>query len=198
MISSSGDPVYFFREYDHPYGFLSQWFESSFTAPSPDDASKSVVFRNTEQYMMYHKAVLFRDLDTAQQIMLATTPRKQKALGRKVKNFDGKQWDAHREQIVENGNWNKFCNSKDGTNLKDMLLETGDRELVEVRATAARLVFCALLIFTLEASPFDRIWGIGFGEHNAKTNRSEWGLNLLGKALMRVRDRINTESSSKS
>lgn len=134
-ILSAGDPVYFFREYDHPYGFLSQWFESSFTAPSPDDASKSVVFRTTEQYMMYHKALLFRDIDTAQQIMLATTPRKQKALGRKVKNFDGKQWDAHREQIVENGNWNKFCHSKDGTNLKDMLLGTGDRELVEARAT---------------------------------------------------------------
>lgn len=92
-------------------------------------------FRTTEQYMMYHKAVLFEDFNTAQQIMLATTPRKQKALGRQVKNFDGKQWDAHRERIVENGNWNKFCNSKDGTKLKDMLLETGDRELVEVRTT---------------------------------------------------------------
>lgn len=132
-ICSSGGPVYFFREYEHPYGFLSQWFETSFTAPSPDKAGETMTFRTTEQYMMYHKAMLFKDPETADQIMLATTPRKQKALGRKVKNFDGKTWDAYREHIVEDGNWNKFCNSKEGTKLKDMLIGTGDRELVEVR-----------------------------------------------------------------
>ncbi|KAL8692512.1 MAG: hypothetical protein Q9218_002487 [Villophora microphyllina] len=178
-ISFSGGPIYFFREYEHPYGFLSQWFETSFTAPSPDGASKPMTFGNTEQYMMYHKAMLFKDPNTAQQIMAAPTPRKQKALGRKVRNFDGRTWDAHREQIVEDGNWNKFCNSKDGTELRDKLVETGDRELVE-------------------ASPFDEIWGIGFDANDASANRSEWGLNLLGKALMRVRDRINAEKSNES
>ncbi|KAL8703667.1 MAG: hypothetical protein Q9201_003152 [Fulgogasparrea decipioides] len=137
-----------------------------------------MTFRTTEQYMMYHKAMLFKDPESADQIMLAPTPRKQKALGRKVKNFDGKVWEAQREQIVENGNWNKFCSSKDGTKLRDMLVETGDRELVE-------------------ASPFDRIWGIGYGANYAEENRSDWGLNLLGNALMRVRDRINAENNTK-
>ncbi|KAL8715682.1 MAG: hypothetical protein Q9225_006320 [Loekoesia sp. 1 TL-2023] len=131
-----------------------------------------MTFRTTEQYMMYHKAVLFKDLETGNQIMLADTPKKQKALGRKVKNFDGETWNAHREKIVEEGNWNKFCNSKEGTKLRDMLAETGDRELVE-------------------ASPFDRIWGIGYGANTADANRDGWGENLLGLALMRVRDRIN-------
>ncbi|KAL8733784.1 MAG: hypothetical protein Q9181_003452 [Wetmoreana brouardii] len=177
-ISSSGSPVYFFREHEHPYGFLSQWFKTSFTAPSPDKADHTMTFRTTEQYLMYHKAMLFKDQETADQIMLAPTPRKQKALGRKVKNFNGKVWDAHREQIVEDGNWNKFCDSKDASKLRDMLLETGDRELVE-------------------ASPFDRIWGIGYGANCAKENHSDWGLNLLGKALMRVRDRINAEKNIK-
>lgn len=125
--------MYFFREHEHPYGFLSQWYETSFTAPSPDPTAKPMTFRSTEQYMMYHKAVLFKDLETGNQIMLADTPKKQKALGRKVKNFHGETWNAHREKIVEEGNWNKFCNSKEGTKLKDMLVETGDRELVEVR-----------------------------------------------------------------
>ncbi|KAL8874068.1 MAG: hypothetical protein Q9174_000538 [Haloplaca sp. 1 TL-2023] len=87
--------------------------------------------------MMFHKAVLFKDSDVANQIMRATAPSKQKALGRKVDNFDGEAWDAQRERIVEDANWNKFCNSKEGTRLRDMLVDTGERELVE-------------------ASPFDR------------------------------------------
>ncbi|KAI4132717.1 MAG: hypothetical protein LQ338_000546 [Usnochroma carphineum] len=140
-VSSTGGPIYFFREHEHPYGFLSQWFSTSFTAPppspSPGPNAQPVTFTTTEQYMMYHKAMLFNDSETAKQIMLADTPKKQKALGRKVKNFDGEKWNAHREKIVEEGNWNKFCNSKGGTKLRDMLVDTGDREVVE-------------------ASPFDR------------------------------------------
>ncbi|KAL8919879.1 MAG: hypothetical protein Q9208_006551 [Pyrenodesmia sp. 3 TL-2023] len=150
-IPATGSPVYFFREYEHPYGFLSQWYNTSFTAPSPDLDAKPMTFATTEQYMMYHKAILFKDTDTANQIMLAHTPKQQQALGREVKNFDGKSWNAYRERIVEEGNWHKFSNSESGTKLSDMLVETGDRELVE------------------------------------------WGENLLGKALMRVRDRINAQ-----
>lgn len=46
---------------------------------------------------------------------------------------------------------------------------------------------------TWQASPRDRIWGIGFGRERAESQRARWGLNLLGKALMRVRDRLKTE-----
>lgn len=82
--------------------------------------------------MMYRKARLFGDAEVAAQIMLAITPKEHKALGRKVKNFDGTVWDAIREDIVEEGNWSKFCSSKNGARWRDMLLETGDRDLVEV------------------------------------------------------------------
>ncbi|KAL9027324.1 MAG: hypothetical protein Q9196_004140, partial [Gyalolechia fulgens] len=109
------------------------WFEAQFTAPSPDSMAQPMTFSTTEQYMMYHKAILFSDRETGMQIMLADTPKKQKALGRKVKNFNGAIWNAHREKIVEEGNWNKFCNSKQGTKLRNMLVGTGERELVEVR-----------------------------------------------------------------
>lgn len=47
-----------------------------------------------------------------------------------------------------------------------------------------------------KASPFDRIWGVGYGAVNAERNRGDWGENLLGKALMRVRHRVRAERSS--
>ena len=130
-------------------------------------------FLTTEQYMMYHKATLFSDQEIADKIMRETEPSKQKALGRKVKGFDNKEWNAKREKIVEDGNWWKFTQPNDN-HLRKMLLETGDRLLVE-------------------ASPYDRIWGVGYSHVNAEANRGDWGDNLLGKALMRVRDRLHAE-----
>ena len=59
-----------------------------------------------------------------------------------------------------------------------MLLATGERELVE-------------------ASPLDRIWGVGFAEKDAERNRSRWGENLLGKALVHVRGRLKQEGYGK-
>jgi ribA/ribD-fused uncharacterized protein len=92
-----------------------------------------------------------------------------------VQNFDNKIWLRNRERIVGDGSYFKFVNSlKMDEDLKSMLMETGDRELVE-------------------ASPMDRIWGVGFGEKNAESQRARWGLNLLGKALMRARDRIRED-----
>ena len=120
---------------------------------------------------MYHKAIVFDDQEIADKIALEPKAKNQKALGRKVKGFDDKKWKAKREEIVEEGNWWKFTQSKEG-GLSKMLLETGDRLLVE-------------------ASPYDRIWGVGYGAANAEANRDNWGENLLGKALMRVRDRLH-------
>lgn len=83
--------------------------------------------------MMYHKAMLFSDQEIADIIMLEPSPKKQRALGRKVRNFDHKKWDMMKEQIVEDGNWWKMTQSKE-RDLGQVLLETGSRELVEVRA----------------------------------------------------------------
>ncbi|KAI9704343.1 MAG: hypothetical protein M1836_007205 [Candelina mexicana] len=175
-MSSSADtstsPIFFFRETEHPHGFLSQWYTSPFTSA----ADPSITYLTAEQYMMHQKAILFSDTAIASQILASTSPKEQKALGRKVANFDGNKWLEYREKIVEEGNWNKFTNSKlEDEGIKQKLLETGDRELVE-------------------ASPFDRIWGVGFGAKNAEQNRDKWGNNLLGKAIMRVRERIREES----
>ena len=124
-------------------------------------------------FRMYHKAITFDDREIADEIALEPEPSNQKALGRMVKGFDNKKWNAKREKIVEDGNWWKFTQPKEG-DLRKMLLETGDRLLVE-------------------ASPYDRIWGVGYSAVNAEANRGHWGENLLGKALMRIRERLRAE-----
>lgn len=179
MASSAGSatadegtgPIFFWREYGHKYGFLSQWYESPFHAED-----KSIVYQTAEQYMMYQKAILFSDPETGAKILQTTSPKQQKSLGRQVQNFDNDVWLQNRERIVGDGSYFKFVNSsKEGEDLKGILMETGDRELVE-------------------ASPMDRIWGVGFGEKNAEAQRARWGLNLLGKALMRARERIRQDA----
>ena len=135
-MSSDSGPIYFWRDDEKPYGCFSQWYASTFTAPAPDsagDISASLTFRTAEQYMMYHKAILFKDQKIADKIIRESDPRKQKALGRRVKGFDEQMWNKHRENVVEEGNWWKFTQSKKG-DLKKLLLKTVDRELVEVCA----------------------------------------------------------------
>ncbi|MCJ1244741.1 hypothetical protein MMC30_001941 [Trapelia coarctata] len=175
QFSSPSSPVYFWKPEEVPYGFLSQWYAFAFTAPSPIASEPDMTFVTTEQYMMYHKAILFNDHETAQKIMKTVKPAQQKALGRKVEGFTAKKWDAHKEKIVEEGNWWKFTSQKDEGALGKKLLETGERELVE-------------------ASRFDWIWGIGFSAADAEsTSREAWGENLLGKAIMRVRERMRAQ-----
>ena len=124
--------------------------------------------------MMYHKAILFSDIEIAERILLAEDPKEVKALGRLVRDFDDEVWKRERMGIVMEGNRVKFAQNEE---LREMLLRTGGRELVE-------------------ASPTDRIWGIGFGKGNAEKCRERWGMNLLGKTLMMVRDELLQSSSS--
>ena len=143
---------------------FSQWHMKPFT----DHVGR--VFNCAEQYMMYHKAFLFRDEETANKIMLATSPADHKKLGRLVQNYDQKVWDAHKRKIVYNGNWLKFTQNP---KLLAQLLETEDKTLVE-------------------ASPYDPIWGIGLDENAPGIEDSNnWkGENLLGYTLTDVRDNI--------
>ncbi|KAK1755176.1 hypothetical protein QBC47DRAFT_382960 [Echria macrotheca] len=173
-------PLFFWRETDPSTGWLSQWYQSDFTD------SDGIVYKSAEHYMMYHKAHLFSDQTTASTILAAPHPREVKALGRSVSNFSESVWKAHREAIVRRGSLLKFSTphnvitGNDGapTSLKELLLGTGDRELVE-------------------ASPLDRIWGVGFSPAKAEANRARWGLNLLGRALMSVRDELRREDEEK-
>ncbi|MEO7095119.1 MAG: NADAR family protein [Polyangiales bacterium] len=142
---------------------FSQWYRCSFTA-------SELTFMCAEQYMMHGKAVLFGDAESAAEIVAATHPKKHKELGRKVKNFDDAVWKREREAIVKAGNRAKF---------------TQNAELLELLLATARTTL-------VEASPYDRIWGIGLAASDPKAqDPATWrGQNLLGKILTRLRDEL--------
>lgn len=141
---------------------FSQWFEFSFEV-------NGVQFLTAEHYMMSEKARLF-DPEMVGQIVACKTAAEAKKLGRQVRNFDNNVWLKNREEIVIEANLNKFSQN---SRLKEFLLNTKDRILVE-------------------ASPVDAIWGVGMAADNKDINNPEkWrGLNLLGFALMVVRDKL--------
>ena len=120
--------------------------------------------------MMYTKAILFKDASTARKILNASTPKEQKMLGRRVKNFNAQNWNAVARDVVYLGNMAKFKQNK---SLLLTLLNTAPKILVE-------------------ASPTDVIWGIGLTEKQAiKRDPKTWpGTNWLGLTLTKVRDDI--------
>ena len=142
---------------------MSQWYEAEF-------AHNGSRYLTAEHFMMARKAELFGDLATRDQILLAQDPGKAKALGRGVKNFDDTIWLQHRWDIVVEANLLKFGQRSE---LGHFLICTGQRVLVE-------------------ASPLDAIWGIGLSADVPEaSNPEQWqGLNLLGFALMEVRDQL--------
>lgn len=147
---------------------LSQWFPCKFKVDG-------IEYNCAEQYMMAEKARMFNDDETLALILAETDPRNIKALGRKVKNFDADLWSSKCRAIVYRGNLTKFMQNED---LKSYLLSTNEATLVE-------------------ASPYDKIWGIGMLEHDKGVeDPKNWkGTNLLGKTLMTVRSTIMTAES---
>ncbi len=128
-----------------------------------------VHFVCAEQAMMYGKAILFEDHETAKKILNASSPMKMKALGRQVRHFKDKTCKKHRYDIVYRNNHAKFTQNP---HLLEALLAT-DGTLVE-------------------ASPSDSIWGIGLHKDAAKrVPAKHWpGLNLLGQILTNLRDEL--------
>ena len=143
---------------------FGQWTESQFEIDG-------IRYGCAEQYMMAEKARLFGDTEIEHAILKSNSPRHQKKLGKQVSRFQEDKWISERSNIVFRGNVAKFTQNEE---LKSLLQETGDRKMVE-------------------ASPLDRIWGIGFAADNPKAYiPNEWdGLNLLGNVLEDVRAHIN-------
>lgn len=142
---------------------LSQWWPSPFV-------ENDITYQTAEHYMMAKKALLFNDQQVFEKVLTKKAPKDVKDLGRQIRNFDAAKWDAHKYEIVKQGNLLKFSQNED---LKSFLLQTKSKTLVE-------------------ASPVDAIWGIGLAEDNSNAFiPGNWkGLNLLGFALMEVRDEI--------
>lgn len=148
-------------------GIYSQWSRSKFT-------EDGIEYPNAEFYMMYHKARVFNAVDIqSEMIKNKYNPKTVKALGRKIKNFTDSIWDEHKMEIVTQASYLKFTQNK---NLLNQLLREQHLELVE-------------------ASPVDKIWGIGLHYDDDKVlDKSNWnGQNLLGKCIMNAREQIINE-----
>ncbi|SDD41684.1 NADAR family protein [Williamwhitmania taraxaci] len=152
------ESYYYFWETKHPF---SQWHKCSFEL-------EGKIFNSAEQYMMYGKAMLFRDNNTAIKILQTNNVREQKQLGRQVENFDKEIWDLNAPTIVYQGNKAKF---KQNDEFLDLLLSTKGKTIVE-------------------ASPDDNIWGIGLTEkqEDAKSIFTWKGTNWLGIVLTELRE----------
>ncbi|MFQ0970952.1 NADAR family protein [Gilliamella sp. BG1] len=147
----------FFFSPDH---YLSQWYPCHFVI-------NEIAFTSAEQWMMYSKALLFKDIESANAILSIPSSKMQKKLGQTVRNFDENIWNKHKKEIVFEGNYAKFSQNDE---LKKYLLSTKDKVLAE-------------------ASPYDKIWGIGLSiDDEMRFNMTKWrGKNLLGDVLMQVR-----------
>ncbi|EKT63047.1 NADAR family protein [Providencia burhodogranariea] len=142
---------------------FSQWYPAPFIV----DGNR---FASAEHFMMAEKARLFSDQDIFTKIINAPNPGAAKAFGREVRGFKQDIWEAHRFDIVVSANLAKFSQNAE---LQQFLLNTKERVLVE-------------------ASPVDKIWGIGLAEdaENIENPLTWKGLNLLGFALMEVRAQL--------
>ena len=152
---------YFFRAYGTD-GYLSNFYKTDFEK----DGNK---FNCSEQAFMLQKCLMFEPDNTSliKEILNETNPNKIKKLGRRVKNFDEVKWNEKRYKIML-----ECCKEKFDQNdkIKQKLCETNDEILYE-------------------ASPYDKIWGIGYDKETAKNLSPEmYGENLLGKVLMELRD----------
>ncbi|MGW0120902.1 NADAR family protein [Streptomyces sp. NPDC003327] len=160
--------LHFWGHRPHPDGrltqsCLSQWWPSPFTVDG-------VRYATAEHWMMAGKARLFGDAEAERAALDARTPAEAKKAGRLVRGFDDAVWERERFGVVVEGSVHKFASDE---SLRAYLLGTGTRVLVE-------------------ASPLDRIWGIGLAADDRRAHDpSAWrGLNLLGFALMEARDRL--------
>ena len=169
VFQEEGALMVCFHNPDEENGYLSNWFLSEFTVGG-------ITFSSMEQYMMYEKAVLFKDQTTAEKILQTDDVAKIKALGRTVQNFEDEVWIKEREGIVYRGVSEKF---RQNPELTEELEKTGGEIIAE----------CAVK---------DRIWGIGLSmKDEDRLSIDKWrGQNLLGRILMRVREDIRYQNKA--
>jgi len=175
-IQNTGKPVKYLFFWGHQpskngdviKSCFSQWWEANFVIDA-------IEYKTAEHYMMAEKARLFNNPEIRQKIIDCKSPAAAKKLGRQVENFDQSIWESKRFEIVKTANYHKFSQNIE---LANFLQQTNKKILVE-------------------ASPVDPIWGIGLAEdHENAHNPKKWrGLNLLGFALMEVRDELKTQTS---
>jgi ribA/ribD-fused uncharacterized protein len=159
-------------------GIYSQWHRSPFTVDGE-------FYRTAEHFMMAEKARTFGDKAVLAAIMKTKDPSDAKALGRQIQGWSDLVWQSVRFQVVCRGSFEKFRQNDD---LAQELRASGDAQIIE-------------------ASPYDKIWGVGLDEDAAlrwyldqahggdvPPEKVTWpGLNLLGKAIMVARSMLTPQ-----
>ncbi|MGG2459013.1 NADAR family protein [Streptomyces sp. RGM 3693] len=150
---------------------FSQWWPAPFTVDG-------VRYATAEHWMMAGKARLFGDAEAERRAIAASHPKQAKDAGRTVRGFTEEVWRQHCFDLVVEGSRHKFGQHPE---LREFLLNTGPRVLVE-------------------ASPLDRIWGIGLAaDDDRAADPARWrGLNLLGFALMATRQQLSEEAHTEA
>lgn len=172
--------IYFYNHSNGPYKCFSQWFSSQLTIPKGiikdlvnfNIEEDNLIVKNAEQWMMITKALLFGDNQSFKRLIAhRVDPKTAKEIGRNVKGFNEKIWDSNKLKFVVIGNIYKF-----NGDLYDTLQKTGNSILAE-------------------ASPHDKVWGIGISVRDAEKGKPWNGQNLLGIALMIAREYLKKNRS---
>jgi hypothetical protein len=161
----------YYDKYTFFYGGpFSQWRYSPFEIDNQ-------FYTHAEQYMMYQKAMVFGDLEAAKAVLVSKDPSIQKAIGRTVRGFNPDVWNSISRDVVFRANVAKFGQSK-------VLMH-------ELMGTSGTLL--------VEASPTDKIWGIGLNEIQAYgTTPQQWqGTNWLGQVITEVREYFEFANNTK-
>jgi ribA/ribD-fused uncharacterized protein len=158
------DSIYFYKS-EEPYWFLTNFYMSNFKDEHGNE------YCCNEQFFMKKKQELFDPTNEqlAASILSGTCPAGIKKLGRQVRNFDDKLWDQHKYEVMKKGLRLKFSQNEE---LCSKLVDTAPARL-------------------FEASPIDRVWGIGYGPDDLPADKSLYGQNLIGQALEEVRGELS-------
>ena len=170
-MTETSRAIYFYG-HNGLYGYMSNFYPCKF------EKEKGIKFNCSEQYLMYMKAILFEpnNNDLHNKIINESNPKVIKSLGRSVKYFNNDIWNENKKQIMINGLRLKFNHNP---NIKKKLINTGNKILYE-------------------ASPYDKIWGIGYSPTDALVVPSnKYAENLLGKCLMEIRNEFTKQSVKK-
>ncbi len=126
----------------------------------------------SEQQFIAAKARLFNDSDALKVIMGTDDPSVQKRAGRLVQNYNNEEWEKVRYQVMLEAVKSKFFQNK---KLGKILLSTKNKTIVEYGP--------------------DKIWGCGLYPQDLDIlSQDKWpGTNLLGKVLMEVRNKLQTD-----
>lgn len=157
----------FFHLPTEPDGYLSNWYNSPFDLDG-------MHFSSVEQYIMYQKCITFGDTESAKAVMATDDPARHQTIGKAASGYNDKVWAGMRQLVAMRALYAKFTQNPE---LRQKLLDTGDAYLVE----------CAYS---------DTTWACGIRLSDDKRHDiSNWrGTNILGFALMEVRERIRSNN----